>query len=63
MCYHGNGVAMGSFCGKLLADLIQGRCPEHYPQAARRHMQKFLLGRARRLIMLPIYAGLRLADR
>ena len=33
MAYHGNGVAMGTYAGGLLADLVQGRKPRHpYPE-------------------------------
>ncbi|WP_299735763.1 FAD-binding oxidoreductase [uncultured Roseobacter sp.] len=63
MCYHGNGIAMGSFGGKLLAELVQGITPDLYPEALRQPLQKFPFGRARRIVMPPLYAGLMLADR
>lgn len=64
LAYHGNGVAMGSYCGRLLADLALGRPPDlPYPAPMRVRMRKFPLGRARRLLMLPVYAGLALRDR
>lgn len=62
--YHGNGVAMGSYSGRLLADLALGRQPDGpYPAAMRRPARRFPLGRARRLLMPPLYALLKLADR
>lgn len=64
LAYHGNGVAMGSYCGRLLADVALGRTPDlPYPAPMRAPMAKFPLGRARRLLMLPVYAGLALRDR
>ncbi|TNJ42255.1 FAD-binding oxidoreductase [Phaeobacter sp. B1627] len=62
LCYHGNGVAMGSYAGRLLADLVQGKTPEApYPDLFQR-MPRFPLGRARRLLMPPAYALLGLMD-
>ncbi|AXI48612.1 FAD-dependent oxidoreductase [Sulfitobacter sp. SK012] len=64
MCYHGNGVAMGTYVGKLLASLAQGKKPEiPYPDAISRPLKRFELGAARRLIMPVAYAALMLADR
>ncbi|WP_375229527.1 NAD(P)/FAD-dependent oxidoreductase [Roseobacter sp. S98] len=62
MCYHGNGVAMGTFTGKLLADLISGRQPDLEPKIVGDPLQIFPFGGARRLFMLPLYAGLQLLD-
>ncbi|MGD9865223.1 MAG: NAD(P)/FAD-dependent oxidoreductase [Pseudodonghicola sp.] len=63
LAYHGNGVAMGSYTGRLLADLAQGRAPDlPYPAFMARPMARFPLGRARRLLMPPLYAMLRLGD-
>ncbi|WP_298916485.1 FAD-binding oxidoreductase [uncultured Roseobacter sp.] len=62
MCYHGNGVAMSTFSGKLLAELILGKTPENYPLAMRRHLTRFPFGRYRRVIMPPVYAGLMVSD-
>ncbi len=63
LAYHGNGVAMGSYAGRLLADLALGRAPElPYPAAMRGPMGRFPLGRARRLLMPPAYAALALGD-
>ena len=63
LAYHGNGVAMGSYTGRLLADLVQGNTPDlPYPAAMNQPMSRFPLGRARRLLMPPLYAGLALGD-
>lgn len=62
LCYHGNGVAMGTFSGKLLANLILQKKPDLYPLALRRPLDRFPFGRARRVTMPPIYAGLIVAD-
>lgn len=64
MCYHGNGVAMGSYSGALLAQLVQGKQPEMlYPEAIRAPLRRFELGRFRRAVMPFAYAGLMVADR
>lgn len=64
LCYHGNGVAMGSYAGALLADLVQGAEPrEIYPEIVRRPLARFELGRFRRAVMPLAYAGYALADR
>ena len=64
LCYHGNGVAMASYCGALLADLVRDTEPSRlYPQAVQRPLVKFELGRLRRMIMPLAYAGFALQDR
>ncbi|MCV3269905.1 NAD(P)/FAD-dependent oxidoreductase [Roseobacter sinensis] len=63
LCYHGNGIAMGTLSGKILAELIEGRTPSIWPEAMRRPLAKFPFGRWRRIAMPPIYLGLMLADR
>lgn len=64
LCYHGNGVAMASYCGALMADLVQDRAPKViYPTAIQRPLSKFELGRLRRLVMPVAYAGFALQDR
>lgn len=52
--YHGNGVAMGSWCGALAADMILGR--ETAPAALTTPPPRFELGRWRRA-MLPLLFG------
>jgi glycine/D-amino acid oxidase-like deaminating enzyme len=60
--YHGNGVAMGSYTGALLADLVQGkktRLP--HPKLMQAQAPRFPLGRFRRALLPAGYAlaGLR----
>lgn len=62
MCYHGNGVAMGSYCGKLVADMLRTGDTEACPVIMRQPLATFPFGALRRLLMPPLYAGLRLAD-
>jgi len=63
LCYHGNGVAMASYSGALLADLVQGKTPQRiYPEAVQRPLAKFELGRYRRAIMPFAYAGFAISD-
>ena len=64
LCYHGNGVAMGSYSGALLADLVRGKMPERpYPAPMRGPLARFELGRFRRAVMPFVYAGFALSDR
>ncbi|MFK7834745.1 MAG: NAD(P)/FAD-dependent oxidoreductase [Sulfitobacter sp.] len=64
LCYHGNGVAMASYCGALLADLVREKTPTQlYPDAVKRPLAKFELGRFRRIVMPVAYAGFALSDR
>ena len=54
--YHGNGVSMGSYAGRLLADLVRDVTPDGpYPAPLRHVPRKFPLGRFRRLLMRPAY--------
>ena len=63
LAYHGNGVAMGSYCGRLLGDLALGRAPDgRYPAPMRHQMGRFPFGRARRVVLPPLYAWLKLLD-
>lgn len=63
MCYHGNGVAMGSYAGRLVADMVMGQDDGLCPQVMRVPLARFPFGRARRVVMPPMYAGLKYADR
>jgi glycine/D-amino acid oxidase-like deaminating enzyme len=57
LSYHGNGVAMGTYAGALLADLVQGRVPQRlYPQVMQAPPRRFRLGRLRRATLWPLYA-------
>ena len=61
--FHGNGVAMGSYTGALLADLVQDkptRLP--YPDVMRANAPRFPLGRFRRALLPAGYALAGLAD-
>ncbi|MGD9294820.1 MAG: FAD-binding oxidoreductase, partial [Roseobacter sp.] len=62
MCYHGNGVAMGSYCGKLVADLVLEKENADCPAVMRRPLARFPFGAARRILMPPLYAALKLGD-
>lgn len=62
LCYHGNGVAMGSYAGRLLADLVQGRQPDLPYSPVMQRLRRFPFGRARRIIMPPAYALLGMMD-
>ncbi len=54
--YHGNGVAMASYAGSLLADLARDRKPEAlYPQIMQKPPRRFILGRYRRATLWPLY--------
>lgn len=64
LCYHGNGVAMGSYCGTLLADLVQGKSTQlPYPEILQTPPSKFPLGSKRRWLLPPAYAFMGLTDR
>lgn len=60
LAYHGNGVAMGSYSGKMLADLVMG--VGTVPAVLGVPMKKFPFGSSRRAVILPAYAGYSLAD-
>ncbi|HBM40270.1 MAG TPA: FAD-dependent oxidoreductase, partial [Sulfitobacter sp.] len=63
LCYHGNGVAMGSYSGGLVADLVMGKPIDRpYPQVMQKPLRKFELGRLRRLLMPFAYLGFALSD-
>lgn len=61
MCYHGNGVAMGSYTGSIVAKAILGD-DDLRPAIMRAPLRKFPLGKARRLLMAPAYLGFKLFD-
>ncbi|MFY2823085.1 NAD(P)/FAD-dependent oxidoreductase [Ruegeria sp. MALMAid1280] len=60
--YHGNGVAMGTYCGRALARMVLGR-DAGLPAPVGHEPQRFPLGRWRRALMPPAYAVMALADR
>lgn len=59
--WHGNGIAMGTYAGRLLAQVVQGQ--GQVPAVMQRPARKLPLGRFRRAMLPPIYAGLSLLDR
>jgi len=62
--YHGNGVALGSYTGRLLAELAQGKTPSGpWPAALRHTPRRFPFGRLRRALMRPAYLHYAWADR
>ncbi len=62
--YHGNGVAMGSFLGHRLGQLMSGQTAgDDIPEPVCSDTPRWPLGRFRRAIMPPIYWALALADR
>lgn len=61
LAYHGNGVAMGSLSGRLLARLILGH--DEVPQVLSTPLPRFPLGLFRRVLMPPFYIARALADR
>jgi len=62
--YHGNGVAMASYCGTLMADLMQGKSPRMpHPECLKAAPNKIPLGRKRRWILPPLYAAMSIVDR
>lgn len=61
--YHGNGVAMGSYCGAQLAQALLGQAPEHaLPSFMKKPPKRFPLGRFRKALLWPTYAMAGLAD-
>lgn len=60
MAYHGNGVAMGSWSGSLLAALVGGE--DRVPRVMQTPLARFPLGPFRRLLMPPFYIARALAD-
>lgn len=59
--YHGNGVAMGTYCGKALAGMALER-PVELPLPITTAPRRFPFGRWRRVVMPPAYALMGLAD-
>lgn len=59
--YHGNGVAMGTYCGRALARLALGQDGD-LPLPMTRPPAQFPLGRWRRVLMPPAYLAMELAD-
>ena len=62
LAYHGNGVAMGSWAGHMIAGDLLGDDPAAIPAAMRRDPGHFPFGRYRRIVVPAAYLGMRLAD-
>ena len=62
MCYHGNGVAMGSYCGNLAASMAANGDVSGHAKIMGSRMRRFPLGSLRRLLVPPLYAGLMWQD-
>lgn len=62
LCYHGNGVAMGSYAGRLLAARITGTGPPT-PGLMSAPLRRFELGSWRRLILPLVYGWYEVQDR
>ena len=63
LAYHGNGVAMGGYCGRLLADLaLERKSDLVFPAILRAPLRRFPLGRVRRALLPPIYAWMGIRD-
>ena len=60
--YHGNGVAMGTYCGRALAEMVSGQ-QVNLPTPIAQAPGRFPLGAWRRALMPPSYAAMALADR
>lgn len=60
--YHGNGVAMGSYCGALMAERILGKPSLRLPKVISSPPRRLPGGRYRRLAMYPAYLGYWLRD-
>lgn len=64
LCYHGNGVAMASYAGALIANAVRGVTSDlPFPQVMQRPLAKFEFGRLRRALMPAAYLGFAMADR
>ena len=61
LCFHGNGVAMGSYAGRLVGQFALGQDPR-IPEVMQKPLARFPLGRFRRALMPPLYAAMRLGD-
>ncbi len=59
--YHGNGVAMGTYCGRALARLVMGQ-NDGLPAPISRDPGRFPLGSWRRALLPPAYAMMATAD-
>ncbi len=62
--YHGNGVAMGSYSGRLVADAALGRAPTRpTPQFLSQPLRRYPFGRTRRTLLSLAYGWYQIRDR
>ncbi|WP_114284070.1 NAD(P)/FAD-dependent oxidoreductase [Candidatus Halocynthiibacter alkanivorans] len=62
IAYHGNGVAMASYAGALLADLVLNRNARPYPEIMKAPLKRFPFGAWRRNLLRPAYRWYGLVD-
>jgi glycine/D-amino acid oxidase-like deaminating enzyme len=62
LCYHGNGVAMASYTGAMVAGQILGRANKT-PSVMSRRLRRFELGRQRRALLPLASAWYKIQDR
>ena len=62
MAYHGNGVAMGSYAGHMVAGDLLNQDADAVPAAMRRPMGRFPFGRFRRVVVPAAYLAMKVAD-
>lgn len=62
MGYHGNGVAMGSYAGYLVAGELLDASKGRVPAALRQPMRRFPLGQYRRILMPGAYLAFKIRD-
>ncbi len=61
--YHGNGVAMGSYAGAILADLARDNTPTRtYPAVMQQSPRRYPLGRHRRMLLPLGYLAMSIKD-
>lgn len=63
LAYHGNGVSMGTWCGRQVAGMAMGREYGGLPDGFRGPLRKFPFGAARRHLLAPAFAVYGLKDR
>ena len=60
--YHGNGVAMASYCGRAIAEMTLCHHSNSLPKVMQRIPRQYPLGRFRRNLLRPAYAAMTLTD-
>jgi glycine/D-amino acid oxidase-like deaminating enzyme len=64
LAYHGNGVAFGSYAGRLIADVMAGvdGAARRIPRIVAGPLRRFPFPRLRRIYLKAAYSGLSLRD-